>query len=222
MRSVTSTFPTLCRQWRRARHVSQMELAEMATISQRHLSWLETGRSKPSREMVLRLAEALEIPLRERNTLLTAAGFAAQYRESDLDEPHMIPVREVLQRVLTHHEPFPAVVVDRGGVRETVHDGRTGIRAPVGNLEGFAQACASLLGDEDRRRDLSAGARTEALSRDWDTILDGVLCEYAAAVACHRDEVDRREIAGACVAGESMWSRRHSAYAPAAAGTGEE
>ena len=113
MNSVASTFPTLCKQWRRARHVSQLELAGIAAISQRHLSWLETGRSRPSREMVLKLAEAHEVPLRERNTLLTSAGFAAQYRESDLDEPHMGPVRNALERVLAHHEPFPAVVVDR-------------------------------------------------------------------------------------------------------------
>jgi transcriptional regulator with XRE-family HTH domain len=95
------------------RHFSQLELAESAAISQRHLSWLETGKSQPSRDMVLRLAEALEVPLRERNTLLHAAGFAAQYRESALAEPHMAPVLDALQRVLAHHMPFPAVVIDR-------------------------------------------------------------------------------------------------------------
>ncbi|MEM6773273.1 MAG: helix-turn-helix transcriptional regulator [Pseudomonadota bacterium] len=106
-------FSTLCRQWRRARHLSQLQLAETAAISQRHLSWLETGRSRPSREMVVRLAEALDIPLRERNTLLNAAGFAPLYRESTLDEPHMAPIREALTRVLEHHHPYPALVVDR-------------------------------------------------------------------------------------------------------------
>lgn len=110
---MTAAFPTLCKQWRQRRHLSQLDLAESAAISQRHLSWLETGKSQPSKVMVLKLAEALEIPLRERNTLLTAAGFAAQYRESGLEEPHMAPVREALQQVLRHHEPFPAVVVDR-------------------------------------------------------------------------------------------------------------
>lgn len=113
MTVAAATFPNLCRQWRKTRHLSQLDLAENAAISQRHLSWLETGRSKPSREMVLRLAEALEVPLRERNTLLNAAGFAPQYRESALGEPHMAPVRNALQQVLLHHEPFPAVVVDR-------------------------------------------------------------------------------------------------------------
>ncbi len=113
MTAASARFPTLCRYWRGTRHLSQLALAEAAEISQRHLSWLETGRSRPSREMVMRLAEALEIPLRERNTLLNAAGFAPHYRESSLDEPHMAPVRDALTRVLEHHEPFPAVVVDR-------------------------------------------------------------------------------------------------------------
>ena len=111
--TAATSFPTLCRQWRRLRHLSQLQLAEHAAISQRHLSWLENGRSQPSRDMVLRLAEALEVPLRERNALLHAAGFAPQYRESGLDEPHMAAVRAALDQVLIHHEPFPAVVVDR-------------------------------------------------------------------------------------------------------------
>jgi transcriptional regulator with XRE-family HTH domain len=108
-----SSFPALCKHWRRLRHLSQLALAESATISQRHLSWLETGRSKPSRDMVLRLADALEVPLRERNTLLNAAGYAAAYRESELEEPHMAPIYAALARILDHHEPFPALVVDR-------------------------------------------------------------------------------------------------------------
>lgn len=113
MNTAQTTFPTLCKQWRQRRHLSQLHLAESAAISQRHLSWLETGRSQPSREMVLKLADALEVPLRERNTLLHAAGFAAQYRESRLEEPHMAPIRTALSTVLEHHMPLPAVVVDR-------------------------------------------------------------------------------------------------------------
>jgi transcriptional regulator with XRE-family HTH domain len=93
--------------------LSQLDLAESAAISQRHLSWLETGRSKPSREMVLKLAEALQIPLRDRNSLLHAAGFAPLYRESALDEPHMLAVSNALLSVLRHHMPYPAVVIDR-------------------------------------------------------------------------------------------------------------
>lgn len=111
--ALAASFPDLCRHWRRLRHLSQLDLAENAGISQRHLSYLETGRSQPSRAMVLRLADALDMPLRERNTFLNAAGFAPQYRESSLDEPHMAPIRAALGEVLAHHEPFPALVVDR-------------------------------------------------------------------------------------------------------------
>ncbi|MEO0435927.1 MAG: helix-turn-helix transcriptional regulator [Pseudomonadota bacterium] len=113
MTAALNTFPQLCRQWRQSRHLSQLALAENAEVSQRHLSWLETGRSQPSRDMVLKLAEALEIPLRERNSLLLAAGYAPYYRESSLEEPHMVHVRAALRRVLEHQEPFPAIVVDR-------------------------------------------------------------------------------------------------------------
>ncbi|MFK8042644.1 helix-turn-helix domain-containing protein [Congregibacter sp.] len=113
MNTSPSTFPNLCKQWRQRRHLSQLHLAETAAISQRHLSWLETGRSQPSREMVLKLADAMEVPLRERNTLLNAAGFAPQYLESRLEEPHMAPVGEALTAILEHHMPFPAVVVNR-------------------------------------------------------------------------------------------------------------
>ena len=96
-----------------SRKLSQLELALAADVSQRHLSWLETGRSLPSRDMVMRLSAAMDIPLRERNTLLQAAGFAAAYNETDLDEPVMTPVLDALNHVLGHHDPFPAIVVDR-------------------------------------------------------------------------------------------------------------
>jgi transcriptional regulator with XRE-family HTH domain len=102
----------LLRQWRLRRRRSQLDLAAEAGISTRHLSFIETGRAKPSREMVLHIAEHLEVPLRERNALLLAAGFAPLYRESGLDAPEMQPVREALDRLLAAHEPYPAVVVD--------------------------------------------------------------------------------------------------------------
>lgn len=109
----TSSFQTMCRHWRQTRKLSQLDLALAANVSQRHVSWLETGRSRPSREMVLRLSEAMDIPLRDRNLLFQAAGYAASYRETDLDQPDMAPVRDALQRILSHHSPLPAVVVDR-------------------------------------------------------------------------------------------------------------
>jgi transcriptional regulator with XRE-family HTH domain len=103
----------LLRDWRRRRRLSQLELALEAGVSARHLSFLETGRSRPSAEMVLHLAESLEVPLRERNGLLLAAGYAPAYGQRDLAEPEMTPVREAIHRVLRGHEPYPAVVVDR-------------------------------------------------------------------------------------------------------------
>src|SRR4051794_2992024 len=104
----------LLRDWRRRRRLSQLDLALDAGVSTRHLSFVETGRARPSAEMVVHLAEQLDVPLRDRNRLLLAAGYAPAYRERALDEPELQPVREALDRVLAAHEPYPAVVVDRG------------------------------------------------------------------------------------------------------------
>ncbi len=115
-RMSTATLPPIgqvLRGWRQRRHVSQLDLASEAGVSTRHVSFIETGRATPSREMVLHLAEHLEIPLRERNALLTAAGYAPLYRETQLDAPEMAAVRRALKKILEAHEPFPAVVVDR-------------------------------------------------------------------------------------------------------------
>ncbi|WP_374663779.1 helix-turn-helix domain-containing protein [Ramlibacter sp.] len=101
------------RHWRQHRRMSQLDLAGEAGISTRHLSYVETGRSAPSREMVLRLAERLEVPLRERNAMLVAAGYAPMYRERPLDDPALAAAREAVQRILTGHEPYPALAVDR-------------------------------------------------------------------------------------------------------------
>lgn len=104
---------TLLREWRRRRRVSQLRLASDADISARHLSFVETGRARPSADMVVRLAEYLDVPLRERNDLLVAAGHAPQYRETSLDAEELGPVRDSLRLLLTAHEPCPAVVLDR-------------------------------------------------------------------------------------------------------------
>src|SRR5262245_18533372 len=104
----------LLRGWRQRRRLSQLDLATEAEVSPRHLSFVETGRSTPSRELLLHLAEHLDVPLRERNTLLLAAGYAPVYRERSLDDAEMDPVREALDRILAGHEPYPAVIVDRG------------------------------------------------------------------------------------------------------------
>jgi transcriptional regulator with XRE-family HTH domain len=94
--------------------MSQQQLAIESEVSTRHISYVETGKSSPSREMVLILASALDLPLRARNSLLSSAGFAPVYRETELTDPEMQPVREAFETILAHHEPFPAVVLNRG------------------------------------------------------------------------------------------------------------
>ncbi|MEU7057729.1 helix-turn-helix transcriptional regulator [Streptomyces sp. NPDC046197] len=102
----------LLRAWRQRRRVSQLELALRADSSARHISFIETGRSRPSEEMVLRLAEHLEVPVRERNALLLAAGYAPHYPETSLDDPALGALREGLERLIRGYEPYPALVVD--------------------------------------------------------------------------------------------------------------
>ena len=103
----------LLRGWRQHRRLSQLDLANEAEVSTRHLSCVETGRARPSRQFVLHVAEHLDLPLRARNELLVAAGYAPVYGHTDLDAPEMASVREALDLVLAHAEPFPALVVDR-------------------------------------------------------------------------------------------------------------
>jgi len=159
----------LLRQWRTTRRLSQQALSEQAEISPRHLSWLETGRARPSREMVLVLASALEVPLRERNTLLLAAGFAPAYRETDLSAPDLAPARRALEHLLMGAEPFGAVVLNR---RWEVVMANRPFRALVGLVLG---------------RDLRLGENLLALTIDPDA-LGRVILDHAAvnAVLLHR------------------------------------
>jgi transcriptional regulator with XRE-family HTH domain len=110
-----TAFGSELREWRRRRRVSQLDLALRAGTTQRHVSYVEQGRSRPGRTMVLRLAESLELSLRERNALLLAAGYAPVFAESRLDDDALRPVRDALHRILEGHMPFPAVVVATGG-----------------------------------------------------------------------------------------------------------
>jgi transcriptional regulator with XRE-family HTH domain len=108
-----TSFGEHLRHWRQRRRFSQMDLAHVAEVSTRHLSCVETGRASPSREMVLRLVERLDVPLRERNAWLVAAGFAPMYRARPLDDPGMAAARAAVQRILECHEPWPALAMDR-------------------------------------------------------------------------------------------------------------
>jgi len=116
------TVGTLLRDWRRRRRLSQLDLANEAVVSARHLSFVETGRSRPSPELVMHLAEHLDVPLRERNALLLAAGYAPRYAQTPLDAAAMAPVRDALEVVLAGHHPFPAVVADRHWDLVTAND----------------------------------------------------------------------------------------------------
>ena len=111
--SVTAPVGAQLRDWRQRRRLSQLDLAGEADITTRHLSFLETGRALPSREMLIRLAETLEVPLRDRNALLAAAGYAPMYRERPLDDPALACARRAVDLVLKGHEPYPALAVDR-------------------------------------------------------------------------------------------------------------
>lgn len=119
----------LLKSWREQRHLSQLDLASEAEISQKHLSFIETGRAAPSREMVLRLADQLDVPLRDRNALLLAAGFAPVFRERPLDDPALRRARTTLDRILDAHEPYPALIIDR-------HWTMVSANAAVGRLLG--------------------------------------------------------------------------------------
>ena len=103
----------LLRQWRAARRVSQLDLALEAGVSTRHLSYVETGKAQPSRDMVARLADTLDVPLRERNALLVAAGYAPEFPERALDTPELAPIRRAIELIVEHQEPYPAFVLDR-------------------------------------------------------------------------------------------------------------
>ncbi|HEY8380608.1 MAG TPA: helix-turn-helix transcriptional regulator [Microvirga sp.] len=109
----TRAFGDHLRSWRQRRRMSQLDLALEAEISQKHLSFVESGRSSPSREMVLTLAEHLQVPLRERNTLLLSAGYAPLFPERSLDDPALRVARAAIDLVLKGHEPYPALAVDR-------------------------------------------------------------------------------------------------------------
>ncbi len=113
---MTTRFTVEMRQWRSTRRLSQLELAVRAGTTQRHVSFIEQGRSRPGRDMVVRLAESMELTLRERNELLLAAGFAPAFPESSLDDEALRPVRRALDTVLEGHLPYPAMVVRPHGI----------------------------------------------------------------------------------------------------------
>ncbi len=182
----------LLREWRQRRRLSQLDLACAADISTRHLSFLETGRSTPSRDMVLHLAERLDMPLRERNALLLAAGYAPVYRQRRLDDPALAAQRAAVELVLRGHEPYPALAVDRhwtlvaanAAVGRLIDGADPALLAPPVNVlrlslhpQGLAPRIANL-----------AQWRSHVLARLYDQIeatADPVLAKLAAELGAY-------------------------------------
>ena len=134
-----TNFGVLLRRWRAVRHLSQLDLALNSDISTRHLSCVETGRAQPSREMVVRLAETLQVPLRERNALLLAAGYAPLYRHtdldtSDLDTPEAEAARRAVELFMAQLEPYPVLVLDRHWNTLRMNAGRKALSCPLPRL----------------------------------------------------------------------------------------
>src|ERR1700753_4248619 len=127
MSQATIQFGSLLREWRQRRRVSQLDLACMGEVSTRHLSFLETGRAQPSRDMVLHLAEQLEVPLRDRNTLLTAAVYAPVFRERPLGDPALRPALRAVEAIIQGHMPYPALAVDRHWTLVAANDAMPGL-----------------------------------------------------------------------------------------------
>lgn len=215
MTSITTTASAprqvghLLREWRQRRRMSQLDLACEAEISTKHLSFLETGRSTPSREMVLHLAEQLDVPLRARNALLNAAGYAPVFSERQLDDPAMAAARQAIDLVLAGHEPHPALAVDRhwclAAANRAVAPLLVGVdpgllRPPVNVLRvglhpgGLAPRTVNLA---EWRAHLLAGLRQQ-IEVSGDPVLVDLLAElrnYDVASSSHGASLDRAAVA---------------------------
>jgi transcriptional regulator with XRE-family HTH domain len=184
--TTTSTFGESLRLWRTTRRMSQLALAAEAHVSQRHLSFLETGRARPSREMVTHLAATLDLPLRARNDMLLSAGFAPAFPETALDEPAMDQVRHVLEFLLEAHEPFPAIVIDRRWNSVMANDAAGRFLAGFTDMEAAAAVGPNLA----RLAFHPAGLRSTIVN--WDEAAAMVLQRLEREVA---DRAGDRELA---------------------------
>jgi transcriptional regulator with XRE-family HTH domain len=157
----TATVGAMLRDWREDRRRSQMDLALDVGVSTRHLSFVETGKSKPSPELVLALAERLDVPLRERNAMLLAAGYAPQYQQTSLDDEAMVGVREALHKLIDAHDPYPAIVVDRWWNVVMANAGSQALRDGV--AENLTEWAHNLLGTLDRQVAITRDPRLREL-----------------------------------------------------------
>lgn len=174
MPTVVDTFGTSLRSWRNARRFSQLQLANEADVSARHISFLENGKARPSREMVVHLGIALDLPLRDRNALLHAAGFAPVYSHSDIDAPEMNEVRTVLRTILDAYTPNPAIVVDRAG---DIVDSNTAALMMIGATVPFESEALGPVPNINRLTFHPDGVRGQ--TRNWPDVASNVLQRLA-------------------------------------------
>lgn len=185
----TVTFGSVLKEWRGIRRLSQLELSNVADVSARHISFLESGRSKPSRPMALHLATALDIPRAERNRLITAAGFAPIWSERELDTEAMAPVHQALQWTLERHNPYPAVVLDRHWRVTDQNEACASLLAALG-IEGEIDFLAEMTGNGSLRQIIDNWStvghylltrlRTESAAVGGDPILDEAIERLAS------------------------------------------
>lgn len=194
-----NSFGALLRDWRSRRRFSQLELSLCANVSARHIAFLETARSKPSREMVIQLSEALNIPRAERNMLLNAAGFAPVYKRRDLDAAEMAHVRSAVAWTLERHDPFPAFALDRHWSLVMANDSATGLLAGAGLQVGDNMLEAATGSDSFRNaienwpvvcRHLLARLRTESADLGGDAVLDAAADKLAREIPANAASED--------------------------------
>lgn len=201
---VRDGFGDVLRSWRGRRSRSQLTLATEAGVSQRHISFLETGRSKPSREMVVHLGLVLDVPLRDRNAMLIAAGYAPIYPERSIDDPDLVDIKRAIELMLDAHDPFPAYVIDRTWNLLLANDAAFRL---IRNLTPEAQALASNLAklvlhpqglrSITRNWHDAAAATLLRLEREADDAPgDAELAELITEVRSYPDIPDDRAIAG--------------------------
>jgi transcriptional regulator with XRE-family HTH domain len=191
-------FGNLLREWRQVRRRSQLDLAFAAEVSARHVSFLETGRARPSREMVLLLASALDVPLRERNALLQAAGFAPVYRETALAEPAMAEMAAALRLILRQHEPFGAMAIDRHWNLVMANEAYLRLvrlllgETPAGRLEAYAVLPAPRL---NPLRALFDPTRIRPLIANWEEVAREMIARVRREAAADGDSETRALLA---------------------------
>lgn len=192
---MSTQFGSVLKDWRSRRRMSQLDLGLSADVSARHISFLETGRSRPSRSMVLHLCEQLEVPRQARNLLLTAAGLAPAYGKRDLSEQDMAPVRSAMDWMLERHAPFPAIAMDRHWTLITMNQTARLLMAGMGINDGDTMlnvladnenVRASILNIDEVVEHTVARLRTEIAHLGGDPVLDTAAEKLAATLPDHR------------------------------------